>query len=238
MKHLITMMIASVVLTLPAVAQEDSVLLAAVTPRVIPLSTRNSALLERQVGDSCTYTQRDFLKPGVTYREVVTAVLPTEVQVRKEGMTGRFFGAVTLTLEGNPLATQTVDKNWVRQTSEKRYFNPPHTAGKRWANEYVAFSSLTGKPDGAREVVKQTATVIGPEVITVPAGTFSVVHIRYAGWVQRFDQYQALVSQSQYNEEIWYAEDTRCVVRLTRVRTGQTHYVRELLDWHRPGMNQ
>lgn len=218
MKRIIALIASGAIFS--AMAQEGAVLTVA-TPLV--------SATGYQVGDSCTYTQRNYLKPGVTYREVVIGVAPAGVRISKEGLNGRVLGSTLLTSIGNPLRNAGRDGVSFHE-GEKRYFNPPHTPGKSWSLEYVLVS------DGVRGAVKQRATVVGQEQITVPAGTFSAVRIRYAGFMDQ-GIYNKIRGWLSYNEEIWYDEETRCIVKLTR-DANEVHYVRELLDWYRPGVSQ
>jgi hypothetical protein len=198
-----------------------------------------------KVGDAWAYAVHDGytkLERG-TLRHTVTAVDAGKLVLAVEPSTGLSIGCRSVArdnslakLSGNPqgLCMEAAKRweltpggNWLRHplTNGSTYtFSPPYpayefplVAGKTWNGTTRSHDLATGRDFE----VRYSASVVGWERVTVPAGTFDAIVIERAVYDGYWDYTRA---QSNIREREWYAPALGRVVR----KEGRSDYLEKM----------
>ena len=195
-----------------------------------------------KAGDSWTYAVHDgYTKFGRgTLRHTVTAADANKVVLAIEQSDGLNVGCRSVArdgsldrLPGNPQALCgeaaqrweiTPGGNWLRHplTNGSTYtFTPPYqayafplAAGRSWEGRTTSRDLATGRDFD----VRYSATVVGWERVTVPAGTFDALVVERAVFDGFWDYTR---KQSEIREREWYAPAIGRVVR----KEGRSQYL-------------
>lgn len=159
-----------------------------------------------KVGDSWNYTQRDLLDKNQT-----TAVKLTVTAVSGDVV------SVSVTSGDDPPIERQTDSTWATPTeidgekSTYRNLDFPLTPGKHWQS---AHGWLNRSGDPFEE--DMNFTVVGPDRVTVPAGTFDAVRIDGHGAWRKLNG-RANAGSTQ---RLWYAPSVKRIVRFENVHRG------------------
>ncbi len=197
-----------------------------------------------QAGDSCTYGQVNSGERRYDYSEEVAFINQHQVITKTivHGPKGPWVGGyLQLTPQGNLVDWH---RNGVSRlhTPAKEYIRFPLT--KTWQVDVKLPHTIGNKVVGIREE-RLTATFLGVEAVTVPAGTFPAIHVRLEGKLilnvdkQHLELFQSARAEGTFREDWWYSTELACYVRHTRYSQVaglvRDNFVGELISFRRYG---
>lgn len=215
---------------------------------IVPASAQQQGPVSapvRQVGDTCEFQQRNWSKEMPAVSEVVNQVAAdgSVVLNRLDRETKQLLGQTWLNAQGEIVAVSSGDGPKVVYTNPKAQFSYPLQEGKSWVVSYgfpYRADSVTLSP-GIKQV-EMTATVKGWKTVTVPAGTFSAIHVTYEGKYTDVPDPGAAGrgGSGSYNEEAWYSPEHQCLVKFVRNTTTwagkqSIRFEQQLIASGRPG---
>ncbi|RQS55667.1 hypothetical protein [Burkholderia sp. Bp8986] len=159
-----------------------------------------------KVGDSWSYTRRD----------PIDKVKVSHFQLKVTSVSGETV-MVTRTPDNSAPSDFQTDRSWSMpteidgQNARYRYLDFPLTPGKSW-------KATVGWSDGSGDPFKSELefTVLGPERVTVPAGTFDTIKIAASGMWEKINAR----ARGAIAETLWYAPQVKRFVRYDVLNNG------------------
>lgn len=170
-----------------------------------------------QVGDSCTYRQKEWGIEKTPYSEVVVAVNGERITTQLINETSkRVMSVLWRTPTGGILASGVGGSQRIDNVPAREFFHFPIVPGPRAAG-YTEYRKIP-QQGMVRVNYILTETFLGIETVSVPAGSIQAIGVRLAGTYEVIPENASANAlygnrSGTINQEVWYSTRLACTVK-------------------------